>query len=545
MNGYRSKVNPFIPYFQQGSEQTPVAKDIMSGSDRRYNSYVDNNGNRYVSKDIMKPYSRYESYVDANGNSVLKMYGAQKHKRKGTSALNAYYKQAQQPVATVTTQGAPKVEGSYFDKRREQRANRIFSNSNIFRDNNGRITLIGDNPSGTPTVQPSTQQNTPSEPVAVTPASNPYLSEQREWSYSPQITYARQTPSERIRSSFGDFNTEQTADYVPSSPEDRMDKQTDASQLWEYTGPGNGPDYTHTNIFDIAPNVNPNYEESDFSRPGIYDVMYPPVNGYYSDEYGTIYNPEVNGENEALRYIRQETGDNEVKYLNDIDDFSRNGHLSYAKGSLSASQPIRLVNDQQIKNTFGNASIRPIDYNSDIRRITDNSYANRPVMQEGKQVNNNENLSTLDWQKAAIDTLSKYPGFFQDLDKTPMYYYTYNDKSPSSFNDVIEMNKKQAQELALLPNDLRRIHKEFHPSYTYDKAKYEKNINALKSIYPYKNANEYDQYVNGKLIYKSPYTQDFLDRVYDYIEGKRPGLTHPDYKYYYPEAKYYEDILMY
>lgn len=520
MNGYRTKVNPFIPYFQQGMERRSVTKDIMRS-----------------------PYSRYESYIDDKGNSVLKMYGAQKHVRKGTSALNEYYKKAQQPVATPTTQGAPKVEGSYFDKRREQRANRIFGSNNIFMDKDGRITLRGDNPSGTQTVQPSTQQNTPSEPVAVTPASNPYLSEQREWSYSPQITYARQTPSERIRSSFGDFNTEQTADYVPS--EDRMDNQTDASQLWEYTGPGNGPDYIHTNIFDIAPNVNPNYEESDFSRPGIYDVMYPPVNGYYSDEYGTIYNPEVNGENEALRYIRQETGENEVKYLNDIDDFSRNGHLSYAKGSLSASQPVRLVNDQQIKNMFGNASIRPMDYSSGIRRITDNSYANRPVMQAGKQVNNNENRSTLDWQRAAIDTLSKYPGFFQDLDKTPMYYYTYNDKSPSSFNDVIEMNKKQAQELALLPNDLRRIHKEFHPSYTYDKAKYEKNINALKSIYPYKNANEYDQYVNGKLIYKSPYTQDFLDRVYDYIEGKRPGLIHPDYKYYYPEAKYYEDILMY
>ena len=364
MNGYRTKVNPFIPYFQQGMERRPVTKDIMRS-----------------------PYSRYESYVDDKGNSVLKMYGAQKHVRKGTSALNGYYKKTQQPVATsTTTQGVPKVEGSYFDKRREQRANRIFGSNNIFRDKDGRITLRGDNPSGTPTVQPSTQQNTPSEPVAVTSASNPYLSEQREWSYSPQITYARNTPSERIRSSFGDFHTEQAADYIPSSPEDRTVNQTDASQLWGYTGPGNGPDYIHTNNLDIlSPSINSKIEEADFSRPGIYDVMYPPVNGYYSDEYGTIYNPEVNGENEALRYIRQETGENEVKYLNDIDDFSRNGHLSYAKGSLSTSQPVRLVNDEQINNMFGNASIRPIDYSSDIKRLTDNSYANRPVMQAGRE----------------------------------------------------------------------------------------------------------------------------------------------------------------
>lgn len=370
MNGYRSKVNPFIPYFQQGSERRPVTKDIMRS-----------------------PYSRYESYVDDKGNNVLKMYGAQKHVRKGTSALNEYYKKAQQPVAISTTQGAPKVEGSYFDKRREQRANRIFGSDNVLRDNDGKIILRENNPSGTPTVQTSTQQNTPSEPIAATPASNPYLSEQRKWSYSPQITYARQTPSERIRSSFGDFNTEQTADYIPSSPEDRTVNQTDASQLWEYSGPGNGPDYIHTNTSDITPSINREIEEADFSRHGIYDVMYPPVNGYYSDEYGTIYNPEVNGENEALRYIRQETGDNEVKYLNDIDDFSRNGHLSYAKGSLSASQPIRLVNDQQIKNTFGNTSIRPIDYSSNIKRLTDNSYANRPSMQAGREYYRMQNPS--------------------------------------------------------------------------------------------------------------------------------------------------------
>ena len=373
MNGYRTKVNPFIPYFQQGRERRPVTKDILRS-----------------------PYSRYESYVDDKGNNVLKMYGAQKHVRKGTSALNEYYKKAQQSAAPAATQEQSSRlanNSPTFSTERQGRGytrrGGFFNSDSIKRDKNGRIIVQR------PTIYDNISEETP---VVESSAVNPYLEQRIQFNQTPQVEYAsyRRTPSESATRQFDSYNFNQTV---------------------------NEPTQVTTQTSDV-----PYVASEELSLEQIPD-LYPPENGYYTDEYGTIYNPEVNGENEALRYIRQETGEDEVKFLNDTNDFSRDAHRNYASSHL---QPTRLYDSDAFLNKLAQVNLTPIE-GSDInpsyaglfdgiRRITPEERqrigSTRHVLQNGREYY--QAREALNEEKRILkDRLKK----LYILNQTPYNYY--------------------------------------------------------------------------------------------------------------------------